>query len=1563
MAPSASVGYAGSAGAHSRSMNTSTHTKSSYHRQEQFHEASSSASSTSTGATIKHANSKLGMGATIAGGGTVMSSAGSDLATVRASHMMSSSIAPSTPAASAMMPSPSSRSNVSQANMGGPRPYSFPSEMLPHLNPAVHQSGSMGHSQGAQFAHEAQSYQHHQSDVYYMIQQQQQQQAYKSSSATSSSAGKGTTSSNPVQATISSVGGGAGGAPTPLLPPVFIQSAHLQSTYALVRTSSDTAEFRSVVPPNPKDSVRSLIKLHRQSLKHAVKGDSATDLPDITESSGTESDSAAAARIKHRLASMPRPGHHPWGAEFLLLEYRRGSKPVPITRDTVREGLAVLLSARHGDAGLARDRYNAMYPNGGHHGKEGTAVPPPPIADSDDLAPMFIGFKDSGIMFSIGYPTSKTLFKITNVTRSGFALKTDVGHYLTVSGNRTLTTTPVYSPSACTFRFVFVRHPKDPFRPGSGSSGSESSDNELNSTPMSSALMSHDGDEVGERDGRRGPPVPPKDTVRNEMQAHQLARTQSHPAGLNGHHMQQQGQVRVGAGGLTRATSSISKQLQQHRTSMVTSQSTTTTTTSAQQQQQQQQHKSMTAGTVASRMTTATDHTYRASSANIAAVQAYAQQARPTATSAAATAAVNANVQAYHNAPSSPPPHPPAAPTLVPNGFGPASSSVAPAATGGAPRISSGPAQVHSLRATLSPIPESSAQANSMWGSAMTANTTTTHTTQYNNAHSATAHTVGSVPMSSTMTAATTATAAAHAGPYTSPATAGSRLTSPIAIMDAKDRTLISELLLQDAGNGTGRMGMNSPDSMESATSSMLDGAEEVLRLETVSRTKFDDRVLYFNVAVLDPAAVAVVNNPRERPEDVRNGGAANAIHQALMTAMPLDLFKDSGRPVMLRNERDGRYLSAKVYGSMTADLPEEVVAEEQEQRGELVLAREPSRAAIWIWARLPHSPLSFSLQSLVLGKYLSVYTPPAGSVGSGGGPGAKLLAKAHSLCGTLRTPGSMGHASVRTASSSNACGAAVGSSGSSTRLVSTTTKPGLPTLRACAVGVAVKESLTMGIPPSLQQATAMQAVRGPPKATMYLTAAITGASLLGATAAIINIGINANKNAGGHNVVTPAGPAPAPPTTPSNNIDEPRPSSDPIIFTPNHQPHPQPQPQQPAGTNANGQGAPVDANGQVQGGAHGAGPTTTANGGGPVDAWGNPIAQGGHSSASGSNGGQANGASGGNASDGQNAWGGSSSGSNGTSAHDGNGGVNGAGGHASPNGFTNGQGGVDSQTGASGWSSSNGGGAVPPTHSDATVDANGDVWVLASDGSYMHHHADGTQHPVQFDDRGFPLEFPPIVVTPNGAVVHGDQHADPNAFAHQGGAHDAGVVPPPPMTVYDGGNTSTTDGGAGGNVHTIPPWASQESQGQHQAQAMHMETDDFDDVPDAGDYVDMAYHPQDVHHSHMQYELPSADHIGPAAPHLDTGTAVPTFAPDTGFPGNWHAEINAALDAQQGMGLHGGAVPEFYPLDLGGAGAHDAGGYFVGPDGQVHASHDHGVMDFGHHHHHHDGGVLGFGS
>ncbi|KNE73416.1 hypothetical protein AMAG_17531 [Allomyces macrogynus ATCC 38327] len=150
-------------------------------------------------------------------------------------------------------------------------------------------------------------------------------------------------------------------------------------------------------------------------------------------------------------AAEPEPiPRHPWGSEFLLLEYRRGAKPAPVTRETVKNGLPVLICARHGLMGLRRDLAEA-------EGRPASLIDEEAgKASADALAPQFIGFKDSGTLFTIQYPTSKTLFTIENVSNQGFSLRTDAGQYLCVS-ERHLSTTLSPTTNACTFRFIFVR--------------------------------------------------------------------------------------------------------------------------------------------------------------------------------------------------------------------------------------------------------------------------------------------------------------------------------------------------------------------------------------------------------------------------------------------------------------------------------------------------------------------------------------------------------------------------------------------------------------------------------------------------------------------------------------------------------------------------------------------------------------------------------------------------------------------------------------------------------------------------------------------------------------------------------------------------------------------------------------------------------------------------------------------------------------------------------------------------------------------------------------------------
>ncbi|KAI9224758.1 hypothetical protein BC828DRAFT_412091 [Blastocladiella britannica] len=1002
----------------------------------------------------------------------------------------------------------------------------------------------------------------------------------------------------------------------PLIPPVFIMCAQLPSSYALVRTSARRAEFCDVAPSSSSSSSTA----------------SSLSLPSSANPSprsGSRATATATTAANARNQSSSRPPH-PWSAEWLLLEYRRGAKPVPVTRDAVRQGLPVLLCVRHGDAGLDRDGSPAM--------DVSSSLPSSSMADlgssrgpkagdatksaADALAPLFLGFKDSGSMFAIQYPTSKTLFTVANPTAKGFALQTDAGHYLTVDAGRRLTTSPQYSPSACTFRFVFIRNPRDPFREttraatgvvaatatitttggGSGSSpgvtastnrtrdahhhpgriarpiaaAAEGADRKYSGRDSGDDDVPHFYDAVATRpraaalsDSTAAGKIPP--SIRNSNPAAATGSGQYPPAVPND------------------ALSAIAGPEMQ---------------------------RSLRGGPGLSPLPeVASDLHHHPSGAT-----PYADAVHSSRSSRDAGAA--------------PPPIPGPSPASQWQHHGP----VAATATSPPPRY----APQHQL------LPQQHQHQQRQ-------RLRQHHQGHYN----------GPAPL-----------APGIAGGAVGGASA--RLAYPVAITDAKGRMLIREVMVaggSDSGsddnrpppsaaaNGTAaafgrddartrgtKMSLRgrptSPHSPSSApitdsavpsseiTTDSVGGAaaREVLRLEHVSRTRYDDRGLFFDVACvsLPPAVLAAwARGERGEYDDMghataaasSSGGAAGGrrapgvLEDALLSAVPLDLMRDSGKCVVFRCTADGRFLAVRLPrlsdsgpdaaaqraaaaspggGSATAsdeltesdesdqddedvltadgsiaDMPLHPASpyydgrrplhgdqrghqqsphrhhQRRRQRpnyppGSLYLARRPTRAAVWVYASLPHSPLSFALQSAVTGAYLSVARPSIVAAAATVAVLPKRAREAVSAVFSAPLSAAFGSTGQTNGGNGNGGGVRRGSRSSEKALLSSPLESasggnggsngagggalvvdGYPTLRATGTTIGVHESLTFAVPPSLQQAIAMQSVRSPPKFTMWLTAAITGASLMGATAGIANMLINASKAPA---VTTPAG-------------------------------------------------------------------------------------------------------------------------------------------------------------------------------------------------------------------------------------------------------------------------------------------------------------------------------------------------------------------------------------------------------------------------------------------------------
>ncbi|KNE64219.1 hypothetical protein AMAG_09262 [Allomyces macrogynus ATCC 38327] len=260
--------------------------------------------------------------------------------------------------------------------------------------------------------------------------------------------------------------------PGKVLPPVFIQCALLPSAYALTRTAPDVCEFKAVVPPPPgTPAAAAAAALARKSLARQ-RALAASRRPSRHVAVPSNPTSSLDTELVDELASLPGhwpgtpatpddeelPPMHPWGSEFLLLHYRKGEKPEVVRRDMIADGLPVMLLARHGDLGLWRDRLEA------NPGDTAAAAEVQARLAAPDMAPQFIGVKDTGALFSIAHPTTKTIFRVARVSSKGFALRADVGAYLCVA-DYMLALRHDFAPAECTFRFVFVPEPLDAFWP------------------------------------------------------------------------------------------------------------------------------------------------------------------------------------------------------------------------------------------------------------------------------------------------------------------------------------------------------------------------------------------------------------------------------------------------------------------------------------------------------------------------------------------------------------------------------------------------------------------------------------------------------------------------------------------------------------------------------------------------------------------------------------------------------------------------------------------------------------------------------------------------------------------------------------------------------------------------------------------------------------------------------------------------------------------------------------------------------------------------------------------
>ncbi|KNE60761.1 hypothetical protein AMAG_06117 [Allomyces macrogynus ATCC 38327] len=260
--------------------------------------------------------------------------------------------------------------------------------------------------------------------------------------------------------------------PGKVLPPVFIRCALLPSAYALTRTAPDVCEFKAVVPPPPgTPAAAAAAALARKSLarQRALAASRRTSRYAAVPSNPT---SSLDTELVDELASLPGhwpgtpatgddddlPPMHPWGSEFLLLHYCKGEKPEVVRRDMIADGLPVMLLARHGDLGLWRDRLEA------NPGDTAAAAEVQARLAAPDMAPQFIGVKDTGALFSISHPTTKTIFRVARVSSKGFALRADVGAYLCVA-DYMLALRHDFVPAECTFRFVFVPEPLDALWP------------------------------------------------------------------------------------------------------------------------------------------------------------------------------------------------------------------------------------------------------------------------------------------------------------------------------------------------------------------------------------------------------------------------------------------------------------------------------------------------------------------------------------------------------------------------------------------------------------------------------------------------------------------------------------------------------------------------------------------------------------------------------------------------------------------------------------------------------------------------------------------------------------------------------------------------------------------------------------------------------------------------------------------------------------------------------------------------------------------------------------------
>ncbi|KNE57592.1 hypothetical protein AMAG_03282 [Allomyces macrogynus ATCC 38327] len=853
-------------------------------------------------------------------------------------------------------------------------------------------------------------------------------------------------------------GHGSSSSSSTLLPSVFFQSAAFPGNYALVRTSESRCEFLPVVPSAPSKAVlaaskraaaraRRRITLIKPS-KHSLRG-----RPAVLMAAETAEEAAAAEEeAEDELASLPGdkrdnggdegendPHHadepsdeeqdlddeaaaepepvprHPWGSEFLLLEYRRGAKPAPVTRETVKNGLPVLICARHGLMGLRRDLAEA-------EGRPASLIDEEAgKASADALAPQFIGFKDSGTLFTIQYPTSKTLFTIESVSNQGFSLRTDAGQYLCVS-ERHLSTTLSPTNNACTFRFIFVKNPRDPF--GHAAAGRP------------------------------------------------IASSSSRPVST---------------------TTSIGVPLTSRRAVSMIAPGTGTLNSAA-----------------ANTPTTPAGYSMRTPTS--AADSAAGSFARMSLNGSVVVPPPMRNHARHHQTSSSyytPPAAMAAAEMMTP----PRHSQVAPPAPGPHAAMMTNRVSGEIAMTVTGPVP---ALSRSMGGGGNAA-----------------------PPMPSVPKEWLTG----PAGPPPLPPLPGAGAASGknnlltkvayrVAIQDSKSRVLICDPLVKPRrmtnlrGGGNDHQHHHHYDevaSHRSRSSGSSRGSRSdpyVLRLASV-KDHSDSRILFFHVLVLPEGHLDDTSSVRTHDSNASiradtSSAAASRLDEQLKYASALDLLDPAPKRVMFRSS-DGRYLavrmpagyhqsrprrpgsgpqvlanhhpggsmhikpaSVQVLGSDDEDDDDTTAASDDELEGigSLVLTSRPTAAGVWRYTQLPHSPLSFSLQSNVLRTYLSVHTP---------GPVAALPAKSV----LSRALAGMG----RSASPANNAAAA-----------STTT------LQATATAVGVREALTLFVPPTLQQAIALQAARGPPRNATYLAMAITGASLMGATAGIVNMVINANR-------------------------------------------------------------------------------------------------------------------------------------------------------------------------------------------------------------------------------------------------------------------------------------------------------------------------------------------------------------------------------------------------------------------------------------------------------------------